>query len=476
MSLRHSLLFILAITVWRIVMLRFDTTDLFVDEAQYWFWAQNLDFGYYSKPPMIAWVIRAITGLAGSDSIFWIRIAGPLFHMATALVLMKAARKIVGPEIEPWVGATFITLPAVSLSSVLFSTDTVLFLFLAIGLWAYFGLTKQKSVALALLMGVSFGLAFMSKYAILFVVPGGLIALILLPSARIAWRDFIVAVVAAIVFAAPNLWWNLTHDITTVRHTEDIANWNSLHVDIAGGAEFLLAQFGVVGPVIFFAMLWAAYRMFRRIGDEREWLLVLLSVPVVLLITFQALVANAYANWAVTAYAAGTIVAVWLLQRETKHGLRNSLIINLIPAIAIPLLTVFAHDLVLPNGEQVMKRYLGRSDLSHEVADLARQSGTDIIVSDNRELLADLFYTLRDEPLRIYARRFAGFPSSYYEQEFALPDDEKAPAVLYVTRSPLTCAAGQVETVKTWQPTEGYLRGRTIYTYRVEPRCLKPQS
>jgi len=60
MSARTGLFIILAVTLWRIVTLHFDTTDFFVDEAQYWFWSQNLDFGYYSKPPMIAWFIRAM--------------------------------------------------------------------------------------------------------------------------------------------------------------------------------------------------------------------------------------------------------------------------------------------------------------------------------------------------------------------------------------------------------------------------------
>src|SRR5215510_533453 len=35
------------------------TTDLVLDEAQYWTWSRALDFGYFSKPPMIAWVIAA---------------------------------------------------------------------------------------------------------------------------------------------------------------------------------------------------------------------------------------------------------------------------------------------------------------------------------------------------------------------------------------------------------------------------------
>lgn len=473
MSLRLGLGTIFIVTLWRIVMLHFDTTDLFVDEAQYWFWSQNLDFGYYSKPPMIAWVIRVITELSGSDSIFWIRIGGPLFHMATAIVLMRVARRFVGPDIEPWVGVTFITLPAVSLSSVLFSTDTVLFLFLAIALWAYFGLTERRSVVLALIMGISFGLGFMSKYAILFLVPGGLIALLLLPSARIAWRDFIISVLAAAVTVIPNLWWNLAHDITTVRHTQEIAHWSGLQLDVAGAAEFFFAQFGVVGPIIFYAMLWATYRMVRGRSEEKEKHLIWLSVPVVVLITLQALVAKAYANWGVTAYATGTILAVWLLHRKTKRGLSTSLIINSIAVILIPLATIFAHDLRLPNGDLVMKRYVGHSDLSRTIADVAKQANTNIIVADKREILADLFYTLRKEPYRIYARNLGGFPRSYYEQEFSLPAGV-TDQVLYVSTEPFECPAHGVESVKDWQLTDGYMRGRHVYAYRMQPDCLKP--
>ena len=53
------------------MLLGFSTADLFVDEAQYWVWGQNLDWGYYSKPPMVGWLLRAVTDLAGSSSAFW---------------------------------------------------------------------------------------------------------------------------------------------------------------------------------------------------------------------------------------------------------------------------------------------------------------------------------------------------------------------------------------------------------------------
>ncbi len=470
MSPRLGVLIIIGVTLWRIVTLHFDTTDLFVDEAQYWFWSQNFDFGYYSKPPMIAWVIRAMTELSGSTSIFWIRLCGPLVHMATAFVLMKIAKRFVSPDIEGWTGVTYITLPGVALSSVFFSTDVILLFFLAVALFAYFGLTRQRSVASALLMGVAFGCAFLSKYAILFVVPGGLIALLLLPMARIGWRDFFISAATAVVVAAPNLWWNATHDATTIKHTTSIAHWNGLSLNIGHGIEFFTAQFGVVGPIVFFAILWAVYRALRGQGSAIETLLIWLSVPVVLLITFQALIAKAYANWAVTAYVAGTILAVWLLHRVWPKGLRVSFAINGAASMLFPLAAIFAHQLVLPNGNEVMKRYLGRSDVSREAGNLARQAGTGIIVSDSRDILADMYHTLRNEPFKIYARPPAEAPDNYYEQTFALPktvgDD-----VLFVTTQPFECAEPP-QTIRSWQPSAGYYRGNVIYAYKVKASCL----
>jgi 4-amino-4-deoxy-L-arabinose transferase-like glycosyltransferase len=473
MSARTGLFIILAVTVWRVIALRFDATDLFVDEAQYWLWSQHLDFGYYSKPPMIAWVIRAFTTLGGSSDIFWIRLAGPIFHAGTALVLMATARRFVGPETAGWAGVTFVTAPAVALSSVFFSTDDILLFFIAIALWAYFGLTERRSAGLALTMGVAFGLAFLSKYAVLFLLPGGLVALVLIREARISWRDFIIAVVSSAVVAAPNLWWNLAHDITTVRHTQDIAHWSKPGLHLGDGIGFFLAQFGVIGPIIFGAMLWACYRMARRLSEPKEKMLIWLSVPVVLLITLQALLAKAYANWAVTAYVAGTILAVWILQRFWRKGLWISLAINGLVSILFPIATIFAHDLVLPGGNEALQRFLGRAEVSLKAADLARQAGIATIVSDDRDITADLFHTLRKEPYKIYAKPPVGFPKSYYEQELALPNDVAGQA-LYVTRHPLTCATEQPKTLAAWKPSHGYYKAKTLYAYEVTARCIMP--
>ena len=77
----------------RVVALWFNETALFVDEAQYWFWGQNLDLGYFSKPPLIGWVLRAVTDLARSSSPFWVRLPGPALHGITAFLLFLWIRR-----------------------------------------------------------------------------------------------------------------------------------------------------------------------------------------------------------------------------------------------------------------------------------------------------------------------------------------------------------------------------------------------
>ncbi len=48
------------ITLIRIYSLFISPIELSVDEAQYWHWSQNLDYGYFTKPPLIAWAIALL--------------------------------------------------------------------------------------------------------------------------------------------------------------------------------------------------------------------------------------------------------------------------------------------------------------------------------------------------------------------------------------------------------------------------------
>jgi hypothetical protein len=49
----------------RLAALYWNATDLFFDEAQYWAWSEQPAFGYFSKPPLVAWLIRVATEVCG---------------------------------------------------------------------------------------------------------------------------------------------------------------------------------------------------------------------------------------------------------------------------------------------------------------------------------------------------------------------------------------------------------------------------
>lgn len=475
LSRQQSLAIIVGITLYRLVMLHFDGTDLFVDEAQYWHWSQHLDFGYYSKPPMIAWVIHLATVVGGSSDIFWVRMASPLLHMATALILMPATARLTGSkEAAHWVGASYVTLPGVALSSVFMSTDTVLFPFLALALYAYSHLIERRSARFAVLMGFAIGCGTLSKYAMLYFVGTAALSALAIPHARPAVRDAALASATALLVISPNIWWNATHGAATLKHTSDNADWNGLNFHIGKALEFFVSQFAVVGPVLFGAMILVFLRLVQGRITTTERHLFLLSWPIVLAIVFQALMSRAYANWAATAYAAGTMLAVVHLLAHAPRALRASLLINGTASVVFAVLTVFPQQIQLPDGKPVLARYLGRAELSREIAAAARAAQTDIIVAESRDVLADLFYTLRDENFIVRAKRRTASPRNYYEQMFPMTEDWASQRVLYVTGRQPDCEGGEVARVADLSADSGYYAGARLAAYALPGRCLLP--
>lgn len=438
-----ALALVAAITAARIVALAFNHTDLFVDEAQYWLWGQELAFGYYSKPPLVGWVIRAATDLAGSDAAFWVRLPAPVFHAATALILGRIAAGLFGARAGWVAAATYATLPMVAVGSLMISTDTVMFPFVAAatGLWLHL-LSGQarRPLVLAAAAGAALGLGFLAKYAAIY-------PLLLAASAAVLprWRprpgEATVALAAFALVIAPNVAWNLANGLTTVEHTMDNAGW------LRGGPDslepgrmfgFLLSQTGVFGPVAFGVLGWLGLRRLRGPLPGIPGLLLWLSLPVVLLVSIQGLLERAYANWAAVAYLAGTLaVAGWFAARP--RWLALSLALNGAVCLALPLLAIFVEGPVI-RGEPVLHRYLGRAELSRRILDAAETTGAAAIVTPHRDVLADLFHTGRDAGVPIHALPVAGRVPHYYAQVHAYPGGPGPVLVVGMDASALPCA------------------------------------
>ncbi|MBN2751445.1 MAG: glycosyltransferase family 39 protein, partial [Rhodospirillaceae bacterium] len=112
---RLTLFAVLAITVWRVVELAASPLSLSFDEAQYWSWSLSPAFGYFSKPPVVAWAIWLTTSVFGHEE--WaVRMGSPLAHAGTALALFALGRRMWGGRVGLLSAVVFLTLPGVSLS------------------------------------------------------------------------------------------------------------------------------------------------------------------------------------------------------------------------------------------------------------------------------------------------------------------------------------------------------------------------
>lgn len=206
---------ILAITLWRLGLALLDRTELSTDEAQYWAWGQSLAFGYYSKPPLIGWILRGSSEVLG-DSVAAVRLAAPLFHMATALVLFHFARRLLPVPVAAIAALSYLTTPAVAVGSALMTTDTPLLLSAAIAMGLQTLLAEARAenrpaIGLALLFGLVLGVGLLAKYALLFWLAGAAIAAWISPLFRPRGVDALIATAVMLVVIAPNLWLSLIH-------------------------------------------------------------------------------------------------------------------------------------------------------------------------------------------------------------------------------------------------------------------------
>ncbi|MCE9522167.1 MAG: glycosyltransferase family 39 protein [Alphaproteobacteria bacterium] len=428
--------FVAILTACRIAILIATPLNLGPDEAQYWSWSLTPAFGYFSKPPLIAWLIGASTAICG-DGESCIRISSPLLHGATALLVFLAARTLYDQRVGLWSASAYALMPGTSFSSLLITTDVPLLFFWALALLAFAELRRKPSTAWAITFGVALGLGFLSKYAMLYFIVG--IALAVLPSnegrALLFSRWGMIAGITALATFAPNIVWNTMHSFATVSHTASNANWGAKNLFNFGKlVEFVIAQCAIIGPIAAGIFAWGAFRGWRDTRwSSADTLLISLSLPVLAVVAAQAFISRANANWAAPAFLALTIlVTAWGVRHQLFKMLTANLAANAFVAIVLAALAVSPAFVSAVGQENSVKRLRGWNEAGRSIVSEAMAAPYTALLSDDREDMGSLFYYARprSQPLRMWPRQKAG---NEYESAYALRSDE-ASYVLFITR------------------------------------------
>jgi 4-amino-4-deoxy-L-arabinose transferase-like glycosyltransferase len=459
--------------------LQVNATDLFFDESQYWFWAQSPDFGYYSKPPLIAWIIAAATSVCG-DSTACIRAPSALLYVIATLGVFAATIQLYGPRVAFLAGVVFATLPGVSLSAGIISTDVPLLAAWAWALAAFIALVRGGGWWTGIALGVAIGVGLNAKYAMAYFVLGIFIFALMVEGQRRLLLDGRVwlAIAVALLLIAPNIVWNLENGFATVAHTADNANWGGRLGRPEKALEFFGAQFGVFGPILFGALLVICWRAWREGVGDAEALLLCFSVPIILIVTTQAFISRAHANWAAVSYVAAAIVVTAVMVRNADWAwLKGSLALHGAVIVALALGTAFAGSFVLPGGADPFARTLGWQALARSIrdermaSDQAAGMPAKAILADTRSLAAQLSYYGRERDVPVLSWRSGAIPKDHFEMTQPYQARPLEP-VLFVSTRPerrdeILAAFKSVEEIAQREIAAGLSESRTYTAYRL---------
>jgi 4-amino-4-deoxy-L-arabinose transferase-like glycosyltransferase len=390
---------VVALTAARLAWLAFQSADLYPDEAQYWFWAQHLAFGYYSKPPLVAWLIALTTALFG-DSEFAIRLSAPLLHAAAAGFVYGIGARLYGRRAGFWAALAYASLPGVSLSAFLISTDAVLMPCWAAALYAFIRARGENGMRWWIAVGIAVGLGMLAKYAMAYWLISAFLFVMLVRGERRHLPGLLLGVGVAALFYLPNLWWNWSHGFASYLHVRDNAELKGSLFHPQALAEFLISQFLLFGPIL---SAWLASFCLRpsRLGATEARLLTIFALPTLAIVIVISFLSRAQPNWAAPAYLSAVVLVVAAM---LAHGWRRILIfsamLNLagIAALFATSEGIAAGIIPSPSIYDPLHRLRGWHTLGDAVGKaLAEHPGLQLM-ADDRELLAALIYYVRPHP------------------------------------------------------------------------------
>ncbi len=299
--------------------------ELTFDEAYYTLWSRSLSFGYLDHPPMVALVIRASTSLFGASE-FGVRALSLLVvGSMPALIALIAWRLFNSVEKAALAALMWIAMPLVSIGAVFASPDAPLVVFWTLGLCALVELWRTGQRRWLIALGLALGLALQSKFTAAFLAAGVVLALIATPSLRrwlVSPALFLGLAVALAIFA-PFVVWNAEHGWATFAKQLGRAGLSEFTPYYL--AEFIIAQIGLINPLVFAALMpalaavpWRA-PVSPRSRDEARRILACTIAPAAVYFLLHSLHDRVQGNWLAPLYPASAILAAdWIAEIRRK--------------------------------------------------------------------------------------------------------------------------------------------------------------
>lgn len=304
--------------------------DLVPDEAHYWDWSRHLDWSYYSKGPLVAWLIRAGCELAGpwsenlmGNQMLAVRLPAVICGTLLLLSLYVLTAQVFGRErLAVAVVALSLTLPLIAAGSSLMTIDAPYTC-----CWGWALVLVHRAIFHGsrwawLAAGLALGLGILAKYTMVLFVPS--IGLFLLTTSafrrQLLQPGFWIMCLIGAASCLPIVIWNMQNGWVSWRHVGSQAGLTeSVGIRWPGPLTYLGTQFLML--LGFWFVAWAA-----AMGAHRPWketdagVRFLWWTSAVMFGVFWAfsLKTPEEPNWPVTAYLSGIVLGTAWLSRQLR--------------------------------------------------------------------------------------------------------------------------------------------------------------
>ncbi len=226
-------------------------TELIFDEAYYWYYSQDMAWGYFDHPPMVALFIKLSSYLFEGE--LGVRFMSCILSAVNILVLWLMLDH---PKKNDFITHFFVLVFSMTLLNAYgFFTlpDTPLLFFTSCFLLAYKHFIKKPSAFLSIILGITMAALMYSKYHAVLVILFVLLSNLSLVKNKYAW----LSVGVALFFYTPHFYWLYANDFVSIKyHLYERPNGPySFEKYTLGFFVNLIAIFGLPFPFIYHALL-----------------------------------------------------------------------------------------------------------------------------------------------------------------------------------------------------------------------------
>jgi 4-amino-4-deoxy-L-arabinose transferase-like glycosyltransferase len=289
-------------------------TPLFPDETYYWEWSRHLSAGYFDHPPVIAWLIRIGTLVAGNTPL-GVRLGPVITGTIGVWFVCLAARRMAGDRAAALCAIIFAVMPLSAAGLILATPDAPLLAAMAATTYAVLRALEhppgtRDSLAWWSWAGLALGVGLASKYTAVLLPVGVFLALATRSDLRRRLREpgpYVATLLALLVFL-PVIVWNATHDwasfVFQLRHGLGGAAGSAVSREL----ELIGGQLGLVSPILFVMIAIAVAGAARRNSVQTERVLAIAAVFVFAFFMYSATRRRVEPNWPAIAYVPGVLL------------------------------------------------------------------------------------------------------------------------------------------------------------------------